>query len=186
MNRLHCVCETVARQVTATFSRRFPNIDADDITQEAWAAMLPKLSDIDESKATANTFLYLVATVAVKRFVWRTIAITAVPRRESTKGAALRERAAACDDSALAFVPADDKTAESLLIDRELQADLAAVVAAHLAAGNEGKAVLAVLSGDMKSNEAAQAHNVPVETIYYQTRRTKAAIRKSLEARHAN
>lgn len=167
----------LARQVSRTVARHRPWLDPSDLEQEAWAAMLAKIDAYDAVSGSLVAFLYPVALIAAKRLAIRLGAVASVPRRVGSTGEVARQRASSIDETEAAGLSDLAPTPDEALASKEEGALLAAVVAEYLAAGREGDAIRAVLTGELKSKEAAARHAVQVAWLYQATHATKRAIR---------
>lgn len=170
-------CARVARTVARTLARPRPYIDPADLEQEAWAAMLPKLADYRAEAGSLGGYLHAIAFIACKRLIIKLGAVATIPRREAAKGEIQRQRATVASETVLEAMPEVAPLPVERLEQAQARERLAAIVAEHLAHGREGEAIKAVLSGDMRSSEAAETFGVPLSRLYQQTHATKKALR---------
>lgn len=168
--------QTLAREARAAakaIRKAYPMIPADDLQQEAWSAMLSKVGDYRPEGGPFGAYVYRIALNACQRYAWKALSITSAPRRKSACEIA-RQKAASVD---LLGMSADSLPVDAAIEELERQAALSRLVAEHLAHTEAGRAVFAVLTGEAKSAEAAEAAGVDVARLYYLTNRTKKAIR---------
>ena len=167
----------IARRAAKTYARRFPWMSADDLEQEVWAYVLPTIESIDTTRPEAGAFVHAKAVTACKRAAWRMGAIANVPRAEASKGAVASQRASSADEEELGKLEEQAMSADQAIEQAEERLALAKLVAEHLAQDDEGAAIRAVLSGEMRSQQAADAHGLDVTRLYSLTKQAKKAIR---------
>lgn len=167
------VLSRVATQVARSYHRTHPWLDTADLTSEAWVAMLEALPRYQIEAGDLGGYLYPCASRAVKSLCWRLSVAANVPQRSATPQVIGRMRAASVSDEALTVVAADQLSADDALDKAERDLVLTQVVAEHLAAGRHGEAVRAVLTGEAKSAEVAEAAGIPVTALYEATKLAK-------------
>ena len=168
---------SIVKQASGPFLRRYPWLDAQDLQQEAWVAMLAALPRYQEDVGTLAAFLYRTAHGAMKVHLWRSGTLVKLNRQKAncqTWQTVRHAERAELDNELLSY----DRTAHEELEAKEAREALALVVAKHLAAGREGEAALAVMTGEMQSGEAAEAFGLPVAKVYRETFATMRRIRK--------
>lgn len=166
-----------ARNAARNVAKSRPWLDPADLEQEAWAAMLGKLGDYRPDAGPLGAFAGRVALVACKRLAIKIGAIATVPRREALAGEIARQRGLRVGEAVLEKQADDAPLPDVAVSQREEQAQLASVVAEYLAAGREGDAIRAVLTGALKSKEAAARHDVQTAWLYQATHEAKKAMR---------
>ena len=166
-----------ARNAARIVAKARPWLDPADLEQEAWAAMLAKLADYRPDAGPLGAFAGRVALVACKRLAIKLGAIATVPRREALTGEIARQRGLRVGESTLEKQADTAPLPDVAVSQREEAAQLAAVVAEYLAAGREGDAIRAVLTGALKSKEAAARHDVQTAWLYQATHEAKKAMR---------
>lgn len=166
-------CGRIARAVARTAAHGRAWLDPADLEQEAWAAILRALPAYDPEAGALAAYIYPAALTAARRLALRMGAVATVDRRTACRGEVTRQRLTAVDATALEAQPTPVPTADDALERHEERQRLATLVAQHLAEGNEGAAIRAVLTGELKSSEAAAVYDVRVAWLYQATRATK-------------
>ena len=167
------LCTEIAERLVRSYRRQAGNIEAAEIRQEAWTAMLTALPSYTGPVEGVEGYLYVSARRAVKLLIWRLSVPANVPARSATPEVVRTLRNGRVSEEALACVPAAGVGPEALVADREAKARLAQLVAELLASDREAEAVTAVLWGSMESAQAAEAYSIPVAEIYAATREAK-------------
>lgn len=163
-----------ARRASLAIHRRYA-VPLDDLRQEAWAAMLSALPSYRDESGPFGAYLYAVALSACQRYAWKAACLTAAPRRKAAQEIARQK--ATCVDVEAPLDAAPMPTPFDALDASERAQGLARLIGEHLAAYEASGAVLAVLSGEATSAEAAQLSGLPVARLYYLTKRAKASMR---------
>lgn len=171
----------VAGQVAATYCRRCPWADQQDLEQEAWAAMLEARGRFDPTRCDLGGYLYGAAQRAVHRAAWRQGSPLSVSQHRVDTAQVFAHRRAA--------VPADEMQQTTYVVAVEETLDrararerIASVVGDLLAADREADAVMAVISGEATSSEAAAAYGVALPWLYRTTHKVRRAIEAALAA----
>jgi len=157
----------------------------DDLVQEASAAALVALPKFDATRGQPlGGYLYVAAFRECKRLAWHLSGAATECDRTPTREGIARRRAASVDEKAILAQAAAVPSADEMLDDAKRRARIAAIVAKHLAHGQEGDAVRAVLFGELAPRQAADTFGVPVGVLYRATekvRRTLKGDRRLLE-----
>ena len=167
------LCTEVAERLVRSYRRQAGGIEASEIRQEAWTAMLAALPAYTGPAESLEGYLYVTARRAVKLMLWRLSVPANVPARSATYEAIRTLRNGRVAEEVLETVPAESVGPEAQVADREARERFAQLVAELLASEREGEAVAAVLWGTMESAQAAEAYSLPVATIYQATREAK-------------
>ena len=167
------LCTEVAERLVRSYRRQAVGIEAAEIRQEAWTAMLAALPTYNGPSEMLEGYLYVTARRAVKFLVWKMSVPASVSRSHVTYERIRTLRNGRVAEEVLEAVPAESVGPEAQVADREARERFAQLVAELLASEREGEAVAAVLWGTMESAQAAEAYSIPVATIYQATREAK-------------
>lgn len=170
------VLSRVALQVAHTYHRTHPWLSVEELQSEAWVAQLEALPNYDSEAGELGGYLYRVAARACKVMCWRLSVAANVPTRRATAQQVARLRTSVASEQEALSLPAGEAAADEALDTLQRGAVLSQLVAEHLAAGRHGEAAAAVLTGALKSREAAQQEGVPVAVIYEATKQLKRRI----------
>lgn len=170
------VLSRVAVQVARSYHRTHPWLSVEEIQSEAWVTMLESLPKYRPEAGDLGGYLYRCAARAAKVMCWRLSAAANVPERSATLEV-VREVRRQTEQVDVALMLPDLAADADVALDRARRASvLAQVVAEHLASSRHAEAVLAVLTGEAKSSEAAEAAGIPLPTLYEATRYCKNKI----------
>lgn len=167
------VLSRVATQVARSYHRTHPWLDAADLQNEAWLAMLEALPRYQPEAGDLGGYLYRCAARAAKRLCWRLSVAANVPENGRAPAVVARLRKASVGEDVLATVAVEQDAADVALDKVKRDLVLTQVVAEHLAAGRHGEAVRAVLTGEAKSADVAEAAGIPVTALYEATKLAK-------------
>ena len=167
------------RQVTSRYKRRYYWTDEEELTQEAWVAVMKALPNWDERFGVDSMarYFYKAAEYALRPFVWKQLSILSAPSQELTElfQHQLRNNREVEHTSESAQemhpLPVDEVVGERLWQDEV--AERLFDVFDRL---DNGDLAMACLLKERKPSRVARAAGVPVDLVYRATERARREI----------